>query len=397
MTTKSPGPQPSKSKSLLSSSAEGAKFLILLQVSSRLLTFGVNQLLLRYLFTRVTSISVQLELLTISILYFSRESLRNALQRQSSALKLPYGAVGVALYVVATILELASEPAPRWAESAAAFTRCVLTCGITVGYGAVLLVVYGMKTWKASKEEGFGIGLVKIEGEKRDKYYGGYFNKPLSSLAATIPGCLPLAANYGSLIARMLFQPLEESSRNLFSKLLLAENKNKASVTSASQILKTITKLYLFLSIFFAVLGRHSLHVLLLLHPPLAINGITESFVQSVATASELRRQSAWMFSFSLGLASRGYVFVRSLAMGAQGLVWANVVNMALRITWSSVFIRRFLRAARGQGGLPVVAELGLVRQMAMAAGAGGVMIVACAVTERGFFRECWNMIRTGR
>ncbi|KAF8541005.1 Rft protein-domain-containing protein [Trichophaea hybrida] len=378
MTTKSPGPQPSKSKSLLSSSAEGAKFLILLQVSSRLLTFGVNQLLLRYLFTRVTSISVQLELLTISILYFSRESLRNALQRQSSG-------TGELRTATQTIVNLSLLTFPLGIAFSAALgwgyvERLVLgplpfAVG-QVGYGAVLLVVYGMKTWKASKEEGFGIGLVKIEGEKRDKYYGGYFNKPLSSLAATIPGCLPLAANYGSLIARMLFQPLEESSRNLFSKLLLAENKNKASVTSASQILKTITKLYLFLSIFFA----------------------------SVATASELRRQSAWMFSFSLGLASRGYVFVRSLAMGAQGLVWANVVNMALRITWSSVAITNAFAVAvavaaavRGQGGLPVVAELGLVRQMAMAAGAGGVMIVACAVTERGFFRECWNMIRTGR
>jgi oligosaccharide translocation protein RFT1 len=195
----------------------------------------VNQLLLRYLSPALLGISVQLELLTISILYFSRESLRNALQRQSSgveelriatqsiinlslltlplgvafsavlawgyvagseALELPYGAISVALYVLATMLELASEPGfaltqmRLWyklragAESAAAFTRCALTCGITVwasrcglvlgplpfavgqvGYGAVLLAVYGVKTWRASKEEGFGIRLVKIEGE----------------------------------------------------------------------------------------------------------------------------------------------------------------------------------------------------------------------------------------
>jgi oligosaccharide translocation protein RFT1 len=237
-------------------------------------------------------------------------------------------------------------------------------------------------------------------------------------------GVYALAANYGSLIARMLFQPLEESSRNLFSKLLSAENKNKASVTSAAQILKTITKLYLLLSLFFAVLGPPFAPVALNLVagkrwgqsaagdvlacfcyyiPLLAINGITESFVQSVATPQELRRQGAWMFSFSLGFGVAGYAFVRSLAMGAQGLVWANVVNMALRIAWSSVFIRRYFKgcgvipgwaevapssmlvavavavaaAVRGQGGLPAVAELGLVRQMVMGVSAGGVMVIA--------------------
>lgn len=73
---------PLQSPSLVSASAQGAKFLILLQVASRLLTFAVNQLLLRFLTPAQLGLSVQLELFTISILYFSRESLRNALQRQ---------------------------------------------------------------------------------------------------------------------------------------------------------------------------------------------------------------------------------------------------------------------------------------------------------------------------
>jgi len=168
-------------KSLLSRSAEGAKFLILLQVSSRLLTFGVNQLLLRYLSPNHLGVSVQLELLTISILYFSRESLRNALQRQSSSswkcaqavvnialLTLPLGVLfsallgsgyilrageaggvrywreSVLLYVLATLLELMAEPAfavaqmNLWyklratAESTAAAARCTVTCGVTI-------------------------------------------------------------------------------------------------------------------------------------------------------------------------------------------------------------------------------------------------------------------------
>lgn len=69
--------------STLSSSAQNTVSLVLLQISSRGFTFIVNQILLRYLSPTLLGISQQLELFTISILYFSRESLRVALQRQS--------------------------------------------------------------------------------------------------------------------------------------------------------------------------------------------------------------------------------------------------------------------------------------------------------------------------
>lgn len=80
-----PAGSASDDSSLVSASAQGAKFLILLQVASRLLTFVVNQLLLQFLSPAQLGLSVQFELFTISILYFSRESLRNALQRQKSS------------------------------------------------------------------------------------------------------------------------------------------------------------------------------------------------------------------------------------------------------------------------------------------------------------------------
>src|SRR4051794_22555687 len=52
-------------RSLLSTSAQGATFLILLQITSRALTFGVNQVLLRYLSPELLGISTQLELYLI--------------------------------------------------------------------------------------------------------------------------------------------------------------------------------------------------------------------------------------------------------------------------------------------------------------------------------------------
>lgn len=194
-------------------------------------------------------------------------------------------------------------------------------------------------------------------------------------------GLYALAANYGSLIARMLFQPLEESSRNLFAKLLATATPSSSSgsppasqssrIPAAIQILKSILRFYLLLSLFACSLGPplaplglsliagrrwsqsaagETLGTYCYYIPLLAINGITEAFVQAVATPQQLRLQSAWMLSFSLGFGAAGYVFVRTLGWGAQGLVWANVVNMGLRICWSSIFIRKWLqeRGVRG-------------------------------------------------
>src|SRR5271155_2596960 len=67
-----------KKDMLLSTSAGGATLLIGLQVGSRALTFIVNQILLRYLSPEILGISTQLEVYSISVLFFARESLRVA-------------------------------------------------------------------------------------------------------------------------------------------------------------------------------------------------------------------------------------------------------------------------------------------------------------------------------
>lgn len=68
---------------LLAKSAQGASFLLILGVTSRVLTFAINQLLLRYLSPALLGISTQLEVYSISVLLFARESLRVAIQRQT--------------------------------------------------------------------------------------------------------------------------------------------------------------------------------------------------------------------------------------------------------------------------------------------------------------------------
>jgi oligosaccharide translocation protein RFT1 len=76
--------QPTEARmgNMLASSATGTTFLIMIQLASRIFTFASNQLILRTLSPIVLGIAAQLELYQVTILYFSRESIRLAIQRQ---------------------------------------------------------------------------------------------------------------------------------------------------------------------------------------------------------------------------------------------------------------------------------------------------------------------------
>jgi oligosaccharide translocation protein RFT1 len=64
--------------------ASATGFLVLIQVSSRGLTFIANQVVLRNVSHETLGAAAQLELYSITVLYFSREFIRTAIQRQPS-------------------------------------------------------------------------------------------------------------------------------------------------------------------------------------------------------------------------------------------------------------------------------------------------------------------------
>lgn len=282
-------------------------------------------------------------------------------------------------------------------------------------------------------------------------------------------GIYALAANYGSLLARMLFQPIEEASRNLFAKLLSttaaatpssnpvtkAARVEPENVKSAANILTIILKLYAIFSLFLLALAPPFAPLLLSILlgnrwggseagavlsaycyyiPLLAINGVTEAFVQSVATERELAKQSAWMGLFSGIFAGTGWVFLGLLGWGAKGLVVANSVGMVLRVLWSGVFIGGYfarnspgkskmgekggkaenkvwsarkalpspilVAAAVGVGAAArgvVGSGLGLVKEIGMGGVLGVGLVAACVMMERRFFDECLVMFRSTR
>ncbi|KAI9888750.1 MAG: Oligosaccharide translocation protein rft1 [Vezdaea aestivalis] len=533
-TKKSDNASNTPQQSILSKSAEGAKFLILLQVGSRALTFGVNQILLRYLTPSILGISTQLEIYQISVLYFARESLRVAVQRQFSeeiqearrenndaTVKVPPGqiaadteagrtqtvvnlayipiylgvplAAGLAslylrsasplvletpwfreslnLFGVAAFWELLTEPCfvvvqqrmlyrvRAVAETLATLARCLVTAGVALysarrgwdagllpfaigqmAFGLALFVTYYWQIWNVSALGGFRLSTQVIYSRDPNAYVLSYWSQPLLTLGATLfvqsgvkhvltqgdsvlvatlsniedQGVYALVSNYGGLIARMLFQPIEESSRALFATLLgssVGKAPQKENAKSAMDILTLLLRFYALLSVLAASIGPtaaplflnliagkrwaaygagHVLGIYCNYIPLLAVNGVLEAFVSSTATSAQLRGQSVWMVGFSLVFAGAGFLFLRVLQWGAEGLVWANAVNMVARIIWSAVFIQNYLRKVDARIEISAI----LPQLSSLAAGAG---VYAAMLGVKGAFRgDVMDLIRCG-
>ncbi|CAK7224775.1 Oligosaccharide translocation protein rft1 [Sporothrix curviconia] len=504
------------------SAVRGASLLIALQIASRAATFIANQLLLRFLTAQLLGVATQLEVYYLSVLFFARESLRVAIQRQGgretkdeegkdgkkkssssssqSAVNLAYVSIllgvlvalllgqlyltsinttdadndsdsddahppflvpSLYLYAIASAVELLSEPAfvvlqlrlqfgaRAAAESVATVLRCATTLGAAVlstrlanasatgtgldigvlpfalgqlAYGVGLLAVYTWFGTALARRDGFSLLPKRLTTNSNNNNGNNYnsddyalqlFDRPTLHLASsmsvqsivkhvltqgdtflvsifsttTTQGVYALANNYGGLAARLLFQPIEESSRSYFSRLLADDDASKkgekgnkgakgskdekndnAPASRAAHDLQTLLKLYLLFSLVATAVGpaaaapflglvtgprwaasgaAATLAAYVWYIPLLAINGVAEAFVASVATQAQVYHQSVWMGGFSAVFAAAGYICLRVLDGGAIGLVAANGINMACRIVWCLVFIQRYF-AARG-------------------------------------------------
>ncbi|CCE29534.1 related to oligosaccharide transporter [Claviceps purpurea 20.1] len=550
----------------------GASLLILLQVTSRLVTFVANQLLLRYLTAPLLGLATQLEVYYLSVLFFSRESLRVAIQRQGkqtvhhaekagkdaaksqqqaasrddqAIVNLGFLAIGLGIFVsiglgwlylahgvsdstrqttphlttalylygIASFIELLSEPCfvlmqtrlafgtRATAESVATFLRCIVVVGsavwasgrgVSLGllpfalgqltYGTALLVVYLISGYGLASSCGFSLlpHPVSTDGD----FIASYLYRPTLRLAGSmmaqslfkhlltqgdtflislfstpeIQGNYALANNYGGLIARLLFQPVEESSRSYFSNLLSRASFSaprgadaaaasaakddqeipSPEVKEARQSFRTLTRLYLILSAVVVAIGPfaspslialvagrrwalegagHVLGVYCFYIPFLALNGITESFVASVASEADVHRQSLWMGAFSLAFAASAFIFMHMFPLGAQGLVLANIVNMNCRIVWSFAFVQAYFRKNKVDMPLKSIIPAGTIAlalstlvmlyrldilergisdpviTLIKLAAYAVALLSAIAMLERAFFYDCFHSI----
>ncbi|KAH9462073.1 hypothetical protein Pst134EB_005991 [Puccinia striiformis f. sp. tritici] len=474
--------------------------LVGLQLVSRLLTFFLNQSLLR-LATPETlgTASIQFELLVNTILFFSREGIRTGLSRtqhlfiqgksggdgrrhqqiiNTSYIPIPIGTItsltlftiyittvtdqtrtqtnftrSLLLYWVSVIIELLSEPAyinltlrgetgrRVRVEGVAVTVKTIGTISVVYlgsywGYDAGLLgFAIGQLTYSLSLCIGFWSTLFHCSSE-RNLYPRQVDNSSLSigldswihaadySLCWALTrqsiikqfltegdklivskicpianqGAYALAMNYGSLVARILFQPIEETSRLYFSKNLSLPSSQSPTTTKetrestvdhtskeeserakgAIDLLKNLLKAQIYLGLIFItfgppyvrivtrlLLGRRSgylkegssstivevLSAYCHLIPLLGLNGIIEGFVQSTALESDLNKLSKLMglwcliFIGSVSLFNSPFISTQFSISAEVAIVMATCINMICRIGYGSWYIIHYFRS----------------------------------------------------
>ncbi|KAJ7915534.1 Rft protein-domain-containing protein [Mycena leptocephala] len=410
-------------------------YLIGLQALSRGVTFFLNQALFRLASPRAFgTAAIQFELISSTILFLSREGVRNALlrvKRTEDAIGVPLSLAtsfgyarlatqetksqsgfyrGIDIYALAAVMELWCEPMHNQAmaemkthirvraEGTGVMLKTLVTF-LVLFYdskadmdGALALIAFAMGQLSYSlcllgvylSHYGFsalfpaspstsatngavddGIirlsltmtfqSLIKHFLTEGDKLVLGWFS-PLRD-----QGGYAIAVNYGSLIARIVFQPIEETSRISFSRML-APPAGKEALQAASQALTTLLSIQTSLSLILLVFGTAYLPVILpvllprqylstsapaVLNawvwyiPVLALNGGLEAFISSVSTPRDLNRQSWWMAAFSviyIGAAIQLYGW----HLGDTSLVVANIINLSARIAYAVHFVSAF-------------------------------------------------------
>ncbi|CAA7261928.1 unnamed protein product [Cyclocybe aegerita] len=459
---------PPPSSGLLASSIASASSLVALQAFSRLFTFALNQALFRLASpSAFGAAAIQFELVLSTILFLSREGVRNALLRASYsdsssdtairranvafvpvAVGIPL-ALGtsvvyarhasgemraqpgfdgaVAVYALAAVVELLSEPFYNVAMTSlktgvrvraeglgitfkSVTTFLVLLYDSRWGSGDLALLAFALGQLVYSAVM-FGAYLLYLGSEYvRPKSPSSskpsllsYFDHDVLRLSLTMTtqslvkhfltegdkmilswfsplhdqGGYAIAVNYGSLIARIIFQPIEETLRLFFSRTLGSSTTSDSSTTikfksnteepqlellQAASTLRSLLSVQLSFSLILLVFGTAYLPVLLPLLlprqylatsapsvltawvwyiPVLAVNGGLEAFLSSVASSKDLNEQSRWMVGFSTVYILSAISLYR-LGFGDASLVYANILNLSARIVYCLRFATSF-------------------------------------------------------
>jgi oligosaccharide translocation protein RFT1 len=188
----------------------------------------------------------------------------------------------------------------------------------------------------------------------------------------------------GSLVARIVFQPIEEISRVYFSKTLaectverekpeghdafaehellnnprppLTDSQEKA-LQAAASTLQTLLLFETHLSLLFltflppylptllshflpskyratsapAILQTYAYYL-----PAMSLNGVLEACTYSLMSPNDLKLASRFLFGLSfLFLCTGTFLVGPPLGLGERGLVWANTLNLALRAAYA--------------------------------------------------------------
>ncbi|KAJ1735492.1 Oligosaccharide translocation protein rft1 [Coemansia biformis] len=485
----------------------GAQYLMGLQLFVRLATFSTNTAVLYIAGRRAFGVaSVRFELLLSTILFLSREGMRNALLRVavadrsgsegSTALRtsqnsastpagrpsaqeqriinaalvpiaagmgmagclyaayvgrsaegpepqgpgsVPYYRLSLAVYIVAAWIELCVEPLfvlsrarvlfrlQAKCEGIAVSCRCAAVVAAllagrlvaeTAGENPLRLLAFAVGqlayataillafAWHMARELDYPVWMCYVpragprprDGTQRSGAIGGlaavlvgqsllkhFLTQGDSMVMARFAtademGVFAFVSNYGSIPARIVFLPLEEASRAVFSRMAPSQPPRHSGGTpsagsamdvgdaeedgtregdarGAAHILATLGKLQLLLGLLLVAFGPLYAPVLLSLIrqndpavrqalvaycfylPLLGLNGFVEAFVHSVASRRQLLRINMWMVVFTAVYMTVAVLALCHYNLGSAGIIAANMLNMALRVAYGGWFI----------------------------------------------------------
>ncbi|XP_067908344.1 man(5)GlcNAc(2)-PP-dolichol translocation protein RFT1 [Heterodontus francisci] len=232
-------------------------------------------------------------------------------------------------------------------------------------------------TWSFYKQSFFK--QILTEGER-------YVMTFLNALNFGDQGVYDIVNNLGSLVARFLFLPIEESFYIFFAKVLErgkdVGHQKQEDVSMAATVLEMLLKLVLLIGLTITVFGysysqlaldiyggsmlssglgpsllrSYCAYVLLL-----AVNGVTECFTFAAMSKEEVDRYNFMMLALSLTFLGLSYCL--TWWQGAVGFILANCLNMGLRIAHSLQYISRYFRLSESRplAGLQLPGPLLLV------------------------------------
>ncbi|KAK5578876.1 hypothetical protein RB653_008551 [Dictyostelium firmibasis] len=184
-----------------------------------------------------------------------------------------------------------------------------------------------------------------------------------------------IVSNLGSLIVRFLFLPIEETCFLMFPKLFptiktdtTKNNNNEREINNenyknGANVLIVIMKFLFLVSLIFTCFGPGFSHLLLnLLYKNkfkdtnagvllgfyclyvgfLAVNGVSESFVHSVAKEDQLKVVN-WVLII-IGFIYLLFTLIFCKLFQNIGIILANCLNMLLRIIYSIYFMKSFFK-----------------------------------------------------
>lgn len=209
-------------------------------------------------------------------------------------------------------------------------------------------------TWSFMKQTLFK--QVLTEGER---YVMTLFNL----LTFSQQGVYDVVNNLGSLAARFVFQPIEESAYLFFAQVL---QRNKDSQTAddvvlSASVLKQLLKLMVHVGLIILTFGQSYSALLLQLYggrtlsvgwgPTLlkwhcfyilfiALNGVMEGFVFAAMTKEQLDGHNRRLAAFSVLFLTASYFL--TTYFGPVGFIVANCFNMGARVVYSMTFIRGY-------------------------------------------------------